>query len=88
VIAFSLLLLLHIVLLQIEVGPIADFLFANFGWIPLRSSSLDDLLNWAGAGTFKPVNSDHEASAKASAHLANCKTNLATDRDFCLPGVN
>jgi len=54
VIAFSLLLLLHIVLLQIEVGPIADFLFANFGWIPLRSSSLDDLQNWAGAGTFKP----------------------------------
>jgi hypothetical protein len=33
-------------------GPNADFEFmAGF---PLRSTSLDDLLNWTGAGTFEP----------------------------------
>jgi hypothetical protein len=52
---------------------IACFYF-NRG-IPCEALLLDDLLNWGGAGTFEPVNSTHEASAKASAHLAKHETN-------------
>jgi hypothetical protein len=55
---------------------------------PLRSTSLDNLQIWAGAGTFKPSSPIHEASAKASAHLALiAKPTLAVCRDSCLPGV-
>jgi hypothetical protein len=66
--SLSLLLLLHIVLLLIAVG------LKSLPYWVLAGSHCEALLwinlqNRAGAGTFKPYKSDHEASAKASAHL-------------------
>jgi hypothetical protein len=87
VIAFSLLLLLHIVLLQIAVGPIADSCFANFWLEPIAKPIFGYPQNEVEAGTFKPSSPIHEASAKASAHFLIAKPILATCRDFCLPGV-
>jgi hypothetical protein len=85
---FLSLLLLHIVLLQIAAGPIADSCFANLGWVPIAKPVFGYLHHEVGAGTFKPSSPIHfEASAKASAHFLIAKPILATCRDFCLPGV-
>jgi hypothetical protein len=79
----------HIVLLLGFGWPENFFAYCWFvAGIPLRSTSLDNLQNRAGAGTFKPSSPDREASAKVSAHLAFAKPTLAICRDFCLPGVH
>jgi len=69
-------LLLHIVLLLIAVGlKILLFLLGSSG-VPLRSISLDNLQNWAGAGTFKPSSPIMKPVPKRLRTLLCCEPTL------------
>jgi hypothetical protein len=73
---FLSLLLLHIVLLLIAVGlKILFFLLGSSG-VPLRSISLDNLQNWAGAGTFKPSSPIMKPVPKRLRTLLCCEPTL------------
>jgi hypothetical protein len=60
--------------------------FQALAGFPLRSSSLDNLQELGCGRNIQAIKSTHEASAKASAHLAlNAKPILAICRDIaCL----
>ena len=73
---FLSLLLLHIVPLLIAVGlKILLFLLVLVG-VPLRSISLDNLQNWAGAGTFKPSSPIMKPVPKRLRTLLCCEPTL------------
>jgi hypothetical protein len=63
----------HIVLLQIAVGPNADS--SNFGWISCEALLFGQSSERGWGRNIQAIKSDHEASAKASAHLAHSETN-------------
>lgn len=82
----SLLLLVHIVLLQIALAQMQIVLTWRD---PMRSSSLwINLQNGAGAGTFKPLSPIMKPAPKRLRTLLIPKPIRAICRDFCLPGVS
>jgi hypothetical protein len=84
--SLSLLLVVHIVLLQIAVGPNA--ISSNVAG-SVCETSLDESPELGWARTFKPSGPIHKASAKASAHLAfNPKTHPCHLQGLSLPGVS